>query len=103
MSPRTRPEAPKMLATSGVQTQLPHSLAIKISHIRRLIQEAATFDKALRPLESTGSLLDKFYIPTRYPNGLPGGIPSDAYNEQEARQAMEWARSIIQGIAGRLG
>jgi HEPN domain-containing protein len=33
------------------------------------------------------SLLDGYYIPTRYPNGLPDGIPADVYTRAAAEQA----------------
>ena len=40
--------------------------------------------------------LDQYYIPTRYPNGLPGGIPSRFFDDpKEAEDAMFLAKSII--------
>ena len=40
--------------------------------------------------------LDKYYIPTRYPNGLPGGVPSRYFDDpKEAEEAMELAQSLI--------
>jgi len=27
--------------------------------------------------------LDRYYIPTRYPNGLPGGVPSRYFDDPE--------------------
>jgi HEPN domain-containing protein len=40
--------------------------------------------------------LDQYYIPTRYPNGLPGGIPSRYFDDpKEAQEAMELAKSLI--------
>jgi len=40
--------------------------------------------------------LDQYYIPTRYPNGLPGGVPSRFYTDaEEAQEAMELARSVL--------
>ena len=40
--------------------------------------------------------LDQYYILTRYPNGLPGGIPSQFYDDpKEAQDAMLLAKSII--------
>jgi HEPN domain-containing protein len=40
--------------------------------------------------------LDKYYIPTRYPNGLPGGVPSRYFDDaREAEEAMELAKSLI--------
>ena len=40
--------------------------------------------------------LDQYYIPTRYPNGLPGGIPSRFYDDPvEAETAMRLAKNNI--------
>lgn len=40
--------------------------------------------------------LDRYYIPTRYPNGLPGGVPSQYFNDpEEAKEAMQLAKSVI--------
>ncbi|MCH7526407.1 MAG: HEPN domain-containing protein [Planctomycetes bacterium] len=46
-------------------------------------------------LRDTAKILDKFYIPTRYPNGLEAGAPADAYTEVEAGQAIQYAQEII--------
>jgi HEPN domain-containing protein len=35
--------------------------------------------------------LDKFYIPARYPNGLPDLTPGQVYISQDAEQAIEKA------------
>jgi HEPN domain-containing protein len=37
------------------------------------------------------ALLDKFYIPTRYPNGLPDLTPGQSYFLRDADQAIEQA------------
>ncbi|MHA2334403.1 MAG: hypothetical protein ACXAEU_20420, partial [Candidatus Hodarchaeales archaeon] len=38
----------------------------------------------------------KKYIPTRYPNGLPGGIPSRYFDDpEEAKEAKELAEDVI--------
>lgn len=39
--------------------------------------------------------LDKYYIPTRYPNGFEIGAPKDYFTEQEAKEAIENAEEII--------
>jgi HEPN domain-containing protein len=33
--------------------------------------------------------LDQYHMPTRYPNGLPGGIPHEVFTEGNARQALK--------------
>jgi HEPN domain-containing protein len=42
-----------------------------------------------------GKKLDKYYVPTRYPNGLPGGVPSRYFDDpKEAEEAMELAKRV---------
>ena len=49
--------------------------------------------------------LDKFYIPTRYPNGLPDLTPGQVYLSEDSSQAVERAvffleetRKLIKGL-----
>jgi HEPN domain-containing protein len=46
-------------------------------------------------LITCAKILDKHYIPTRYPNGLDSGAPADFYTRQEADTAGECARRIV--------
>jgi HEPN domain-containing protein len=47
--------------------------------------------------------LDRYYIPTRYPNGLPGGVPSRYFDDpEEAEEAMQLAKSTIDLIEKKL-
>ena len=47
--------------------------------------------------------LDRYYIMTRYPNGLPGGVPSRYFDDpEEAEEAMRIARSAIELIEGKI-
>ena len=39
--------------------------------------------------------LDKYYVPTRYPNAWAEGSPADYYTSEDASQAIEYAKSII--------
>jgi HEPN domain-containing protein len=41
------------------------------------------------------ALLDKFYIPTRYPNGLPDLTPGQVYRMADAVSSMEAARELV--------
>ena len=40
--------------------------------------------------------LDKLYIATRYPNGLPSGAPADYYTRTEAARAIHEAEIVIE-------
>ncbi len=47
--------------------------------------------------------LDQYYIPTRYPNGLPGGVPSRFYDDpEEAAQAMRLASDVLELVGRKL-
>jgi len=48
------------------------------------------------------SPLDQFYLPTRYPNTLPGGIPAHAFVRPDAERAPELAREVIAVVKRRL-
>ena len=41
------------------------------------------------------ALLDKFYIPTRYPNGLPDLTPGQVYTREDAQRGLETARALV--------
>jgi HEPN domain-containing protein len=47
-------------------------------------------------------LLDKLYIPTRYPNGLPDGIPHDYFTKPEAEKAIGAAVRIYEWCEGKI-
>jgi HEPN domain-containing protein len=76
--------------------------ALVIGHsVARLCQDAVTFDAAFESLRQRAAPLDKYYIPTRYPNGLPGGIPSEAFDQVDAGRALELAQYVIGFVESR--
>jgi len=68
-----------------------------------LMTELLDREPELSRFRDAAKALDKCYIPTRYPNGLPAGAPADAYTESEARQAIQHAQDIIQFCQTRCG
>lgn len=48
------------------------------------------------------SVLDQYYVPTRYPNGLPGGIPADVYTRDQAAAAVDTARRVVAAVRAEL-
>lgn len=53
----------------------------QIAKTKRLLKKAAD--------------LDKFYIPTRYPNGFDWGAPMDYFQKDDAEKAVKDAEEII--------
>ena len=54
---------------------------------------AAEIDKALL---DRARALDKLYVATRYPNGLPAGAPADYYTDAEAERAIGDAEAVLE-------
>lgn len=48
-------------------------------------------------------MLDKHYIPTRYPNGFASGAPTDFYTQEEAQDAIRHAEAIVEFCRGQIG
>lgn len=47
--------------------------------------------------------LDDYYIPTRYPNGLPGEVPSRYYDDrEEVEKALFWSGRIIKLVKEKI-
>ena len=52
--------------------------------------------------ERRAALLDRFYIPTRYPNGLPDLTPGQSFFAPDAEQAIEVASAFVSAVAAWL-
>ncbi|HEC35118.1 MAG TPA: HEPN domain-containing protein [Anaerolineae bacterium] len=71
--------------------------------VLRLAEECAGVDPRFKDVARKCGRLDLFYIPARYPNGLPGGIPADVYTEAEAELALRLAQQVLDLVAEVLG
>ena len=52
----------------------------------------------LRGQLEAGVLLDRYYIPTRYPNGLPDLTPGEVYLKRDADLCIRCARAILTSV-----
>ncbi len=46
--------------------------------------------------------LSRFYIPTRYPDALPGSLPDGLPNLEEAGKSLDFAREIMEFVSEKL-
>ena len=72
------------LYSRGAEQVFGHSVA-------DLAAECAELDAEFASLRSRAAPLDQFYVATRYPNSLPGGIPAQAFARPEAERALAMA------------
>ncbi len=64
----------------------------------RLCREAAQHEPSLQERCAHWAVLDTYYIPTRYPNGLPDDIPARVYDETTAQSALRLAEEVVTAI-----
>jgi HEPN domain-containing protein len=68
-----------------------------------LCEDAIALEPAFDLIRSVAILLDKYESGTRYPSGLPGGIPAEAYDAEDARRALAIARDVRAFVEQHLG
>lgn len=87
---QTAEKALKSLAyRQGERVVIGHSIVELIDRI------APSAPELMKRREQAG-LLDQYYVATRYPNGLPGGVPFEAFGERQAREAIEAAQAFVE-------
>jgi HEPN domain-containing protein len=71
--------------------------------ILKLIQELKEVDanafSIFEPFSDDARKLDRLYIPTRYPNGLPDITPGMAYSEDDSSTSINAAHRILKAVA----
>ena len=67
-----------------------------------LCEDAMTLDPSFDFIKSIAGLLDKYFFATRYPSGLPGGVPAEAFDGHDSQHAIDIARDVQQFVAGRI-
>jgi HEPN domain-containing protein len=70
--------------------------------VANLCDDAARYDSEFSTLKPTLSPLDKYYVATRYPDVLPGGIPWQAFDVSDANHAIELAQCALDAVARKL-
>jgi len=76
----------------GARLVIGHSLV-------ELLASLTDAHPGLAALRGAAARLDQLYIPTRYPNGLPGGVPADVFSSEQAGEAIEQAARVIDAAA----
>lgn len=84
--------AVKALLESQGRIELGHSVV-------QLLQ--ATSDVPSEIL-AAARVLDRYYIPTRYPNGFPAGAPMDFDDQPTAEEAVKLAETILEFVGSQL-
>ena len=84
--------AAKALLESQGRIELGHS-------VFQLLQKA---DGVPQSILEAARVLDRYYIPTRYPSGFAAGAPMDYYDQSTAEEAVGLAESVLEFVGPRL-
>jgi HEPN domain-containing protein len=80
----------------GDRIVLGHSLV-------ELLRDLRESHSRLSDVVDAARQLDQYDIATRYPNGLPGGIPAEAFTERQATEALAFASQLVAAARAILG
>lgn len=83
------------LYSRGAEQVMGHSVA-------DLAAECARLEPELAKLKARAAPLDQFYVSTRYPNSLPGGVPAEAFTAPDAERALGMAREVLAAVRRHL-
>lgn len=70
--------------------------------VEALARWAAEFEDDFEALRETVGPLDGYYIPTRYPNGLPDSIPARVYNRPTADEVLRLTDLVLHYVQSKL-
>lgn len=68
-----------------------------------LCEDAKIFEMFFDTIKSEARQLDKYHEITRYPGYLPGGISSDAFDDNDSERALYLGGVVVDFVKERLG
>ena len=66
----------------------------------QLLREIVGTYSDMSQFESLMGVLNQYYVPTRYPDALPGGTPFETYNQRQAEEAVDGASRLVDAAKG---
>ena len=78
-----------ILYTGGERIVIGHS-------VLELARRARARAPGLQTHDALAGTLDQYYVATRYPSGLPGGVPFEAFTGEQARAAVDGAARFVE-------
>lgn len=75
--------------------------------ITKLIQDLESVDittyEKFEQIKRCAVILDRFYIATRYPNGLPDLTPEESFLEEDAKSCIQNAEKLFETAISLIG
>jgi HEPN domain-containing protein len=71
--------------------------------IQELSMICSQYDTDFEEFIDFGRILDRYYIPTRYPNALARpAVPYKTYTEKDAKEALGFAKEILKKVKEKI-
>lgn len=78
--------------------KLREGIVPRIHGISELLGNCAKHNKEFRVLSEECKFMERFYIPTRYPEAMVGTLPEGLPTQKDAEKAVEYAEIILNFI-----
>jgi HEPN domain-containing protein len=76
---------------------------VNIHSVRSLALECGKEDAEFLSFEDYGTVLDRYYLATRYPDVLPEpAIPFQSFTRRDAREALDYATEIVALVRSKI-
>ena len=83
------------LKSKGINVPKTHFLV-------ELLKICVSIDKDFQQLRDKCAILDDYYIPTRYPDAIPGSLPENLPQKKDAEEALSILEHIFEFIKSKL-
>lgn len=77
-------------------------LAPKTHSLAELLDRCGKVDVEALEFEDACATLDRYYIPTRYPDALPGTAPEGLPERRDAEQALRVLKDVLTWVEAKL-
>ena len=74
----------------------------RVHSLGKLIEICAKTDRTFLRLKSIALSLDRYYIPTRYPEAAPGSLPEGLPDKSDAKQSVRDMQKILRHVRIRV-
>lgn len=79
-----------------------YSKPIRTHNLVILLECCKNYDKKFNFISESCEILNAYYIPTRYPDALPGMSLTGRFRPTEAKEAVETAQEIVRFVKNKI-
>ncbi|MCB4755754.1 MAG: HEPN domain-containing protein [Elusimicrobia bacterium] len=74
----------------------------RVHSLAKLTELCSKIDRTFLRHKQIALLLDRFYIPTRYPEAAPGSLPEGLPGRDDAKVAIQHMKRVLKHVSKRL-